>query len=81
MSVKFKLSSSANKKSVDRVLGTLVDRGLVAQQLFPMQQRPSLARMYVIRSPTADVKVVQKVLEPFGSAVEYVEASVDRKPL
>jgi hypothetical protein len=81
MSVKFKLSTSADEKSVERVLETLADRGLEAQQLFPTQKRPSLARMYVIRSPQANVRAVQKVLEECGTDAEYVEASVDRKPL
>lgn len=80
MSVKFKLSPSTKKESVERLLVTLAHCGLQADQLFPEQKRPSLARMYVIRSPKAKVKAVQKVLEPFGSEVEYVEAGVERKP-
>lgn len=81
MSVKFKLAPSADKKAVRHLLETLANRGLMARQLFPDQKRPSLASMYVIRSPQANVKAVQRVLEECGTNAEYVEASVDRKPL
>lgn len=81
MSVKFKLASSATQQSIERLLGTLADRGLKADRLFPTQKRQSLARIFVIRSPKANVSAVQKALEPFGSEVEYVEGEIKRKPL
>lgn len=81
MSVKFKLTPAATEQSVKRVLGTLASRGLKADRLFPEQKRPSLARMFVIRSSKAKVAAVQKALKPFEAEVEYVEGEVERKPL
>ena len=81
MSVKFKLSADASEASVKHVLDALNERGLAADRLFPDQQRPSLARMFIIRAPSAQVADVAATLERFGSDVEYVESDVKRKPL
>jgi hypothetical protein len=81
MSVKFKLAPRASKKNVARLLDALADEGLKADQMFPGQTRPALKRMYVIRSPKADVKKVKKVLDSVEATVEYVEASVTRKTM
>jgi hypothetical protein len=81
MSVKFKLAPRASRKSVERLLHALADEGLKADQMFPGQTRPALKRMYVIRSPKADVKKVKKVLDSVEAAVEYVEAGVSRKTM
>lgn len=81
MSVKFKLSANASEASVRGVLDELSQRGLVADRLFPEQQRPALARMFIIRSPAAEPAAVAAALERFGSDVEYVERDVKRKPL
>lgn len=81
MTVKFKLASTATKESVTQMLGLLAHQGLKADRLFPEQTRPSLANMYVIRSPKAKVSAVEKVLEPFGNEVEYIEGEATRKPL
>jgi hypothetical protein len=80
MSVKFKLSANASEASVLSVLDELRQRGLAAERLFPEQQRPSLARMFIIRSPEAKPDAVAAALERFGSDVEYVESDVKRKP-
>jgi hypothetical protein len=81
MSVMFKLAPRASKKSVERLLDALAGEGLKADQMFPGQTRPALKRMYVIRSPKADVKKVKKVLDSVQAAVEYVEAGVTRKTM
>jgi len=81
MSVKFKLAPRASRKSVERLLEALADEGLKADQMFPGQTRPALKRMYVIRSPKADVKKVKKVLASVEAAVEYIEAGVSRKTM
>lgn len=81
MSVKFKLAPRASRKSVERLLDALADEGLKADQMFPGQTRPALKRMYVIRSPKADVKKVKKVLASVEAAVEYIEAGVSRKTM
>ena len=81
MSVKFKLAPRASRKTVARALGALADEGLKADQMFPGQTRPALRRMYVIRSPKADVKKVKKVLASVEAAVEYVEGAVRRKTM
>ena len=81
MSVKFKLAPRASKKNVERALDALADEGLKAAQMFPGQTRPALKRMYVIRSPKADVKKVKRVLDSVQAAVEYVEAGVTRKTM
>lgn len=81
MTVKFKISANATEQSVASVLQALTDRGLVADRLFPNQKRPSLARMFVIRSPAVKPDAVSKALARFGTDVEYVEGPVKRKPL
>ena len=81
MSVKFKLAPRASKKNVERALDALADEGLKADQMFPRQTRPALRRLYVIRSPKADVRKVKKVLAALEVAVEYVEAGVSRKTI
>jgi hypothetical protein len=81
MSVNFKLAPRASRKTVERALDALADQGLKADQMFPGQTRPALKRMYVIRSPKADVKKVKKVLDSVKAAVEYVEAGVSRKTM
>ena len=81
MSVKFKLAPRASRKSVERLLDALADLGLKADQMFPGQTRPALKRMYVIRSPKADVRKVRKVLASVEASVEYVEADVRRKTM
>jgi len=81
MSVKFKLASRASRKSVERLLDALADEGLKADQMFPGQTRPALKRMYVIRSPKADVKKVKRVIASVEALVEYVEGEVSRKTM
>jgi len=81
MSVKFKLAPRASRKTVERLLDALADLGLKADQMFPGQTRSALKRMYVIRSPKADVRKVRKVLASVEASVEYVEADVRRKTM
>lgn len=81
MPVKFKLAPRASRKSVERLLDALADEGLKADQMFPGQTRPALRRMYVIRSPKADVKKVKKVIASVEAVVEYVESEVSRRTL
>ena len=81
MSVKFKLAPRASRKSVERLLDALADEGLKADQMFPGQTRPALRRMYVIRSPKADVKKVKRVIASVAAVVEYVEGEVRRKTM
>ena len=81
MPVKFKLAPRASRKSVERLLDALADEGLKADQMFPGQTRPALRRMYVIRSPKADVKKVKKVIASVEAIVEYVEGEVSRKTM
>jgi len=81
MPVKFKLAPRASRKSVERLLDALADEGLKADQMFPGQTRPALKRMYVIRSPKADVKKVKKVIASVEALVEYVEGEVSRKTM
>ena len=54
-------------------------RGFVAERMFPGQKRAALARIYVVRSSGVQAAEVAKVLEPFGTEVEYVEGPVARK--
>ena len=79
MSIKFKLSSSASEACVIEVLDALTSSGLTAHRLFPDQERPALARMFIVRTSTTRSEVAN-VLERFGSDVEYVETDVERKP-
>jgi lysophospholipid acyltransferase (LPLAT)-like uncharacterized protein len=79
MSVKFKISASAPEACVEQVLAALHGRGLVAERMFPDQQRAALARIYVVRSPGAQAAEVANALERFGRDVEYVEGAVNRK--
>jgi hypothetical protein len=81
MPVKFKLAPRASRKSVERLLDALADEGLKADQMFPGQTRPALRRMYVIRSPKADVRKVKKVIASVETLVEYVEGEVRRKTM
>ena len=79
MPVKLKISAAAPEASVDRVLAALHGRGFVAERMFPAQKRAALARMFIIRSSGVQAAEVEKVLEHFGSVVEYVEGTVTRK--
>jgi hypothetical protein len=79
MAVKFKIAAGASESSVARVLDELGARGFEVERLFPEQTRPALARIFVVRTPSADVAAVSKALEPFGADVEYVEGVVKRK--
>ena len=81
MPVKFKLAPRASRKSVERLLDALADEGLKADQMFPGQTRPALRRMYVIRSPKADVKKVKRVIASVAAVVEYVEGEARRKTM
>ena len=82
MSIKFKLAESAPDGKVAELLDALKSHGFAARQLFPNQKRAALASMYVISGkPDAALLAVRKVLQPFGSEVEYVEGSVTRKPM
>jgi hypothetical protein len=79
MSVKFKLSPTASEACVREVLDALTSSGLTARRLFPDQERPALARMFIVRASNTRSEVA-KVLARFGSDVEYVETDVERKP-
>ncbi len=81
MPVLFKLTEGTNKKSIDKVLGTLAECGFEASRLFPTHSIPSLARTFVIRTPKSNVKRIQRVLERFGSVIEYIETSPNRRTL
>lgn len=79
MSVKFKISVDAPEASVEQVLDVLSGRGLVAERMFPGQQRAALARIFIIRSTGVQPAEVAQALERFGAHVEYVEGTVSRK--
>ena len=79
MAVKFKISTDAPEARVEQVLEALGVRGFVAERMFPGQKRAALARIYVVRSSGVQAAEVAKVLEPFGTEVEYVEGPVARK--
>ncbi len=80
MAIKFKVAESAPADVVAKMLANLAEHGFVAQRLFPKQDRPKLASIYVIRGePDGSLPAVKAVLAPFGtSTVEYVEGGVDR---
>jgi acetolactate synthase regulatory subunit len=79
MSVKFKISVDAPEACIEQVLEVLRGRGLVAERMFPGQQRPALARIFIIRSTGVQAAEVASALERFGDHIEYIEGTVSRK--
>jgi hypothetical protein len=80
MAIKFKVSEAAPPDRVSELLTDLARHGYVAQRMFPKQQRPKLASIYVIRGqPDSSLPEVEKVLAPYRETlIEYVEGSIER---
>lgn len=80
MSVQFKFRENVEHDKRLEIIEALAQAGFSAKSLFPGQTRPKLASIYSVSEADAkDIKSLKATLTGFGKAIEYVEASPQRK--
>lgn len=80
MAVTFKFADDVSAETMRAVLGRLAQAGLSAAPMFPGQSRPALARVHVVRAPSATVERIEALLAGDRGSIDYVEGPPERRP-